>query len=368
MTALDVDITIERGEFRSTIRCATTQRVTGLIGTSGCGKSTLLHAVCGLITPTSGRVVINGTCVFDQTAGVHLRPEKRRIGMVFQDSRLFPNRSVAGNLCYGNTRARTQTDALRLDDVIELLELSQLLQRRTHELSGGERRRVALGRALLSGPDILLLDEPLAGLDDRMKSQIIPLLRRVRDSCSMPMVYVCHDVTELLQMTSHAIVLADGHVVGNGLLREVAQHSGSIATVNDLGFMNVLTCTAATDQNEVGVTLLRLGANNSGASTESSTNIRAPQTSRNLTGDVRIAIRPQDIALSPAVLANISIQNQITGRINRVAQHDHGVLVEIDIGAAILVQITERARASLQIEPGNEVCCLIKSTAIEYLP
>ena len=368
MNAINVNITIDHGSFHSVIQCDSAERVTGLIGQSGSGKTTLLHALCGLLRPTSGRIEINGTVVYDSAAGINLRPEQRGIGMVFQSGRLFPHRSVRSNLRFGRRRGLRRASAPQFDDVVELLELSALFDRRPHELSGGEQRRVALGRALLSGPELLLLDEPLAGLDDRLKAQVIPLLRRVRDVSTTPMVYVCHDVTELLQITSHSIVLVGGRVVGAGLLRDVAQQSGSVSAVRDLGYTNVLQCQPAAVQDEPGVTLLDILHGDDDESVARPKVLRAPQRTQVLTSSVRIAIRPQDIALAPAAIPNISIQNQIEGRVSAVTSSDHGVLVELDIGTPVLVQITERARDALHVEPGAELCCLIKSTAIEYLP
>lgn len=369
MKALELDVRFARQGFELAVRCAADQRVTGLIGRSGSGKTTLLHVISGLLRPDDGSIRINGRTVFDNVKSINLRPEQRGIGIVFQDSRLFPHLSVLRNLRYGRRRlSTTASRAPTFDHVVELLEIGSLLKRRPHELSGGERRRVALGRALLSGPDLLLLDEPLSALDDRLRSQVLPLLRRVRDECAVPMLYVCHDMRELLQMTASTIVLEAGRVAGCGAVRELAQQAGAFGSLHDLGLTNVLRCRVADSQPDDGVTQLEpAGDDDAMTRSEHPPVIRAPQVHRPGGAIVHVAIRPQDIALAQRPIENISIQNQLAGRVTNVSRHEDRVIVEIEIGWPLLVEITERARQQLSVAPGAAVCCLIKSTAIEHL-
>ncbi len=190
--------------------------VTALFGPSGAGKSTITNAIAGLLRPQAGRIVINGRDVFDGGRGIFVAPRLRRTGYVFQDSRLFPHMSVANNLRFGWRRAAAPASEADISHIIDLLGLSHLLDRLPAKLSGGERGRVALGRALLSSPEILLLDEPLAALDAARKQEILPYLERLRDEARLPMLYVSHSLDEVSRLADNMIVLKEGRVATQG--------------------------------------------------------------------------------------------------------------------------------------------------------
>ena len=186
----DIDIALRRGEFARRVRIADDARVIAIEGASGSGKTSMLHAIAGLLRPRGGRIAIDGRVLFDAASGIDLPAHQRRVGYVFQDLRLFPHLDVRGNLRYGlrgNMPAR-----FGFDDVVALLGIGALLGRRTANLSGGEAQRVAIGRALLSQPELLLLDEPLSSLDRARRDELLPYLRRLRDDVSLPMVVVSH--------------------------------------------------------------------------------------------------------------------------------------------------------------------------------
>lgn len=185
----DIDLRIRRGAFACALALRSEARVVALFGPSGSGKSSLLHALAGLVRPVDGRVAIAGRVLFDRAARIDLPAHRRRLGYVFQDARLFPHLDVRGNLAYAMPRA---PGAFAFDDVVDLLGLGALLARRTPGLSGGEAQRVALGRALLSQPRALLLDEPLSMLDLDRRDELLAWLVRVRDAVALPMVYVSH--------------------------------------------------------------------------------------------------------------------------------------------------------------------------------
>jgi len=188
---LDIDIELRRGDFRRQVRIAETARVVALVGPSGAGKTTVLNAIAGLVRPCTGRIAIDGRVLFDQAGGIDLPTHRRRIGYVFQDARLFPHLDVRGNLRYGR-HGRGRDAQFHFDDVVALLGIGPLLARRPRNLSGGEAQRVAIGRALLSQPAILLFDEPLSALDHARREELIPYLQRVRDEIRLPMLYVSH--------------------------------------------------------------------------------------------------------------------------------------------------------------------------------
>jgi molybdate transport system ATP-binding protein len=203
---LSLDLQLRRGSFRRHVRIDDSARVIALSGHSGAGKTSVLHAIAGLVKPVSGHIRVDGRSLYDSTAGIDLPVHARRVGYVFQDARLFPHLDVRRNLRYGS-HAGPQTDAPGFDAVVELLGIGPLLQRRTTNLSGGETQRIALGRALLSQPALLLLDEPLSMLDQARREELIPYLQRVRDQTTLPIVYVSHSADEVKRLTDAVHVL-----------------------------------------------------------------------------------------------------------------------------------------------------------------
>jgi molybdate transport system ATP-binding protein len=202
---LRLDVYLQRGAFKRRVQIDDATRVIALTGHSGAGKTSVLNAVAGLLRPQFGRIAVDERCLFDGERGIDVPPHLREVGYVFQDARLFPHLSVQGNLRYG--RVRRIDDAQRparfhFDDVVQLLGIGALLKRRPVHLSGGEAQRVAIGRALLSHPRILLLDEPLASLDRARREELIPYLQRLRDETQLPMLYVSHAEDEVRRLTA----------------------------------------------------------------------------------------------------------------------------------------------------------------------
>ena len=221
---LRVELRKRRGDFTlETAFSAPTPGVTAIFGRSGCGKSTLISLIAGLLTPDSGRVAVGDDVWYDSERHLSVDTRHRRMGVVFQDARLFPHLSVRGNLEYGLRRLPiTAERPMKFDDVVSLLGLATLIARRTHELSGGERQRVALGRALLAQPRLLLLDEPLGSLDEERKVEILPYLVRLRDEANVPMVYVSHDAAEMRQLATQIVMLRNGRVTALGGVKVLA--------------------------------------------------------------------------------------------------------------------------------------------------
>ncbi|HEY8123508.1 MAG TPA: molybdenum ABC transporter ATP-binding protein [Myxococcota bacterium] len=221
---LSVRLQTTRGAFSLDVAFEVqTPAVVALIGASGSGKTTTLDALAGLLAPAAGRIAVGDSVLFDAGA-IDVPAERRRIGYVFQDSRLFPHRSVRGNLLYGERRAPPGARDFALDGVAQLLGLGALLGRRPHQLSGGERKRVAIGRALLSQPRLLLLDEPLASLDPARREELLPYLERLRDGLRIPIVYVSHQLDEVYRLATQVVLLANGRVAAQGDLGAVSRH------------------------------------------------------------------------------------------------------------------------------------------------
>src|SRR5437899_3775689 len=201
---------------------APTPGVVALFGGSGCGKTALVNIISGLLDPDAGRVQLEQTVLTDTRAGIAIPVERRRIGYVFQDARLFPHFDVLGNLRYGYKRATAAPHSTGFDEIIALLGLAPLLHRRPQQLSGGERQRVSLARALLSQPRLLLLDEPLASLDLARREEVLPYLEALRDRLSIPMVYVSHEFEEVLRLATHVVLLDSGSVLAQGTPSEIS--------------------------------------------------------------------------------------------------------------------------------------------------
>ena len=204
---LRIDIELQRGTFHRHVRIEDDARVVALVGPSGTGKTTVLNAIAGLVTPVSGRIEVDGRCLFDSTQRINLPVHKRHMGYVFQDARLFPHLEVRRNLLYGRHGAGNGA-RFGFDAVVELLGIAPLLARHPRNLSGGEAQRVAIGRALLSQPAMLLFDEPLSALDQARREELIPYLQRVRDEIRLPIIYVSHHPDEVRRIADSVHALA----------------------------------------------------------------------------------------------------------------------------------------------------------------
>ena len=362
---IHASLQLARREFSFAVDFQSDSPVTGVFGPSGAGKTTLVHLIAGLERPDHGMISVNGHTLFDTNRKMNVPTHRRRLGVVFQEHRLFPHLSVKGNLLYGCTLpAHGGLRTREFTSIVDLLELGPLLERRVTEISGGERQRVALGRAVLSQPRLLLLDEPLASLDVRLKQQIIPYLRRVRDVLAIPMLYVSHDLTELLQLTDRLLVLEQGRVAGYGRYADLVHDQLVLSVVHDRGMNNVLNARVRSHGPTDGVSVLELGDK---AQPAHASELIAPLAPAAPGARVTVSIQPWDIALATQPVREVSIQNQFRGSVVRVSAHDRSMLVEIDIGAHLIVEISRRSAAALNITPGQPIICLIKSHAIRYV-
>jgi molybdate transport system ATP-binding protein len=334
-----------------------TPGVTVLFGPSGAGKTTIIAAAAGLLRPNECRIIVDDRVLADTAAGVWLPPERRHVGLVFQDARLFPHMSVATNLRFG--MRRSAPGPVRFDEVVALLDIGGLLTRRPHTLSGGERQRVAIGRALLAQPHLLLMDEPLASLDAARKGEIMPYLARLKTALRLPIIYVTHALDEVSQLADSLVLLEAGSVAGHGALPEIAARADlPLAQRDDAGAL--LLCRVA--EHDTARELSRLEG---GGAT-----FWVPLLDGPLGAEWRLRIPAREVILAGRAPESISVHNVVPGTVRRIAgQAARGsVLVEIALpDGALLSRVTSDAIVRLGLEPGRPVLALIKSTSIEVL-
>lgn len=350
----ELDLHKRRGDFELDLAFAAPPgSVVALFGPSGCGKSTAVNLIAGLLRPDRGRVAFDGTAVFDAGAGIDVPAEQRRIGYVFQDARLFPHMSVAQNLRYGLQRARAASSTIELEGVIELLGLGSLLQRRPHHLSGGEKQRVAIGRALLSQPRLLLLDEPLASLDFARRDEVLPYLERLRTFLRIPMVYVSHQFEEVLRLATHVVLLDHGRVVVQGDVSTVSLHPGLRTSIGADAIGAVVEARVTAIDECSGLARVALG------------NAQVSVDAQGLVVGqiVRLQMLARDLILALEPPRAISVRNTLQAVVTRMTVDDrHATLVELDVGGAtLLARITTLAAQQLRLQAGVEVCVLVKA-------
>lgn len=333
-----------------------TPGVLALFGRSGCGKTTTVNLIAGLIEPDEGHVRLDDTVLVDTRTGQSIRPEKRRIGYVFQDARLFPHYDVAGNLRYGQKRAPAGADpGIGFEEVVELLGLGPLLTRRPHQLSGGEKQRVALGRALLARPRLLLLDEPLASLDAARREEVLPYLVALRDRLSIPMIYVSHQFDEVLRLATHVVLMRDGEVVAQGSPTEVSLMPELRTIVGSEAVGAVLDGVVTAVDPVRGMADLQLG----GGTLHVAAHGVQPGT------HLRVQLLARDIILATQPPTAISVRNVLRGTVSDIVpDEDEARLVTIDIGkATVLARVTDAAVEALALRPGTDVWVLVKAVS-----
>lgn len=328
--------------------------VTALFGRSGSGKTTVINAVAGLLRPEHGKVTAEGVALLDTAQGVNLPPHRRRIGYVFQDARLFPHLTVRQNLLYGRWFA-PQGRGVSLDRIVDLLGLGPLLTRRPGALSGGEKQRVAIGRAILSNPRLLALDEPLAALDEARKAEILPYLERLRDEVRLPILYVSHAMAEVARLANTVVLLEAGRVVAAGPAAEILSDPAAAPGLGLREAGAILTARVAA-QDPDGLTRL-----DSAAGPLWLPHVAAPP------GTVlRIRILAQDVMLATARPQGISALNILAATVRDLRQGDGpGALVRLDAGGeVILARITRRSAKALSLAPGLPVFAILKAVSV----
>lgn len=355
MIALDVCHRL--GDFSLAYDFESHERVTGLFGPSGAGKSTLLRIVAGLIHPEYGRVEIAGRCVFDSERGIRVAAHRRRIGYVFQQARLFAHLNVDHNLRFGAWFARDRPSAARFKQVVDMLDIGALLKRRVAGLSGGEQQRIAIGRALLANPEILLLDEPLAALDAARKAEVLPYIERLSQSGDLPIVFVSHQLDEMLRLANrHVVAIRDGRVAFSGATADFLARPDLLGARHARDAGALLRAPVAEHLEPDGLTRLDLDGQS----------LFVPRLVQPVGQAVTLHVRAREVMLARGRPADISALNVIQTTVESVqADGDYAVEVVLAAGTQRLdARLTCRSAEAMALKPGDIVYAVIKSLAL----
>lgn len=354
---LDVDIRHRQGAFTLQARFRSEGRLTALFGQSGSGKTTLVNAIGGLIRPSHGRIVVNGRTLVDVEHRVFVPKHRRRIGYVFQEGRLFPHMSVRQNLLFGRWFSPRAERRASFEVIVDLLGIGHLLARRPSTLSGGEKQRVAIGRALLADPQLLLMDEPLASLDEARKAEIYPYLERLRDEGGVPIVLVSHSVAEIARLATSIVVLADGQVTASGPAGDLLRHTTLFPQLEraEAGALIDTRVLGHDDIHDLTMLEARAGV------------LSVPRLRLDPGALLRVRLRGRDIILSLRRPEGLSALNVLPGRISSIeAPEGAGVDVILDCGGdGVVARLTRKSVESLGLAPGLTVYAIVKSIAFD---
>lgn len=352
MSGLKVSVKGRNGKFAVEADFTAGLGVTALFGHSGAGKTTLLKMIAGTLRPQTGQIAVGDFALFDAAKGINLPPEKRRIGYVFQEARLFPHMSVKRNLTYARwagSRAATRS----LDEVVDLLGISHLLNRRPATLSGGERQRVAIGRALLSDPALLLLDEPLSSLDHARRQEILPFIERLRDESHVPIVYVSHEIDEVARLADEIVLLSGGKAEASGLAADIfpmIDGDGEGAGVLLEGTVSSYNSAYKLAEIDLGGAFFQLA----------DTGLREQM-------HVRLRVRARDVSIARTIPDAISIRNILPVVIRNIAVGEGpNALLDLDFqGRRLGARLTRRSVDELRLIAGEEVFALVKAVSVD---
>lgn len=356
MSVVKAYIFLERPGFTLDIDFEINSQITGVFGPSGAGKTTLLHALAGLQKPQKGQIELAGREVFNSGSGVCLPPEKRKIGFVFQEGRLFPHLNVIQNLKYG---AKHKSDVAFFREVTELLKITEILGSNVTEISGGQRQRVAIGRALLAKPDILVLDEPFSALDKNLRQHIISLLKPLITKFNLPLLIISHDLSDLLMLSENLLILHNGHCVGHGNYYDLIGKNDAVEALNDSGLINAVDLEIKYVDGEKGLMILAHGDQQIYAESWLSEEKFLDDSK------VSIILRPEDITLAAHKIEDISIQNQLEGKIEKLIATHNRVLCLIDLGFKLIAEVSVATKHKMGLKEGKNIWCLFKAAAIK---
>ncbi|ABV95216.1 molybdenum import ATP-binding protein modC [Dinoroseobacter shibae DFL 12 = DSM 16493] len=329
--------------------------ITALFGKSGSGKTSVVNAVAGLLRPDAGTIRVADRLLFDAERRICVPTHRRRLGYVFQEGRLFPHLTVRQNLCYGRWFAKGRAGSDPIDRIVELLGIGPLLDRQPGALSGGEKQRVAIGRALLSEPELLLMDEPLAALDSARKAEILPYIQRLRDETDTPILYVSHSVPEVARIATTVVALEAGRVLRSGPAQAVLADP-DVAPALGIREAGALLSGIVREHAEDGVTALAFSGGT----------LYLPLQRDPVGADLRVRIEAKDVLLATEAPTGLSALNIFPARIEKLRQGDGpGVLVQLRIGTdLVLSRVTRRSANRMGLAVGQSCYAVLKTVSV----
>ncbi len=353
---LDIHLKRRQGDFLVDVAIAAGPGVTALYGPSGSGKTSVISMVAGLSRPDDGRILLDGRALFDKARNIDLPPEKRRLGYVFQEGRLFPHLSVRGNLLFGHKKVPPAERKVTLEDVVEVLGIAPLLDRHPARLSGGEKQRVAIGRALLAHPRLMLMDEPLSALDPSRKAEVLPFIGGLSRQFNVPILYVSHAMDEVLRLADTLVLLQGGRVVAGGPVEDLLSRPDLCAHTGRAEAGSVIVATVAGHDGERGLTRLDFAGGP----------LVIGWMDLAVGARVRVRIHARDVAIALDPPTRTSMRNAIPAIIRSISPGEgHVVDVVLDCGGAPLwAQITAHSQALLGLAPGQSVHALLKAVTV----
>jgi molybdate transport system ATP-binding protein len=354
--SLSVDIRHRQGGFQLDALFEAEPGVTALFGRSGAGKTTLVYVIAGLIRPDEGRVTVDGEALVDTRRGVFVPRHKRHVGYVFQEGRLFPHLTVRQNLLYGRWFAGRGEGGGDPAEVIRLLDIAPLLGRRPAALSGGEKQRVAIGRALLAHPRLLLMDEPLASLDEARKAEILPYIERLRDAVRIPIVYVSHSLAEVTRLSTTVAVLSEGRVAAAGPTDAVLSRLDLFPLAGREEFGAVIEAEVTSHDDAHALTALACPAGR----------LFVPRLELAPGRKLRLRIRARDVILAVKPPEGLSALNVLQGRVAEIGPAQDGPAIDVALdcgGQRLLARVTRKSAEVLALTPGKPIYAVVKSVA-----
>ena len=332
-------------------------RVSAIFGASGSGKTTLLNCISGMVIPDAGELSLSGHTYFSSTHNKNIPPEKRRFGYVFQDSLLFPHMNVLENIMYGYNLTDDSHRQINPGQLIKLFNLQNILYQKAISLSGGERQKVALARTLATSPNLLLMDEPLASIDNKFRGTIIRHLKNIQKDLKIPMVYVSHSRSEILALTDDVFVLNDGKQIAQGKPSEILVHPQLEHITDYTTLENLLEAELISTDAINGLSEVKIG----------NVTMSIPPVNKHRGSLLTISIRSADIILSIVHPPLISARNIINGKITNIYHVGHLILIYINIGTRIIVEITQSSLYDLDLKIEQTVYLIIKTNSIRPL-
>ncbi len=354
---INIDIQRKKGNFSVAAKIKTNGGLTAFFGRSGSGKTSIINMIAGLDTPDAGMIVINDFVLFDFKSKINVAPEKRKIGYIFQDGRLFPHLNVRSNLLYARRFMRPILDPQKFTTIINLLGLEHLLDRRPTTLSGGEQQRVAIGRALLAEPQLLLMDEPLASLDSARKAEVLPFIENLRDQFKTPILYVSHAIDEVIRLADTMVVLERGNTIAQGEVEDLMSRLDLRPLTGRYESGSILSVSITAQDTKYGLTELSFSGHK----------LLIPRINFPINTNLRMRIQARDVSLSRSKPTQTSILNVFEATIMKIRPSSMSQCeILLDIGTSLIARITQKSVIDLELKVGDKVYTQVKAAAIDH--